>query len=260
MRAAPVPQKKRQASALQNNKPSRPEISAQSAPTMKQTVDWKEMSGQRAKSSPNSSDASQNHPPDAREPSTLRQQAVPQPRHGLDAQSGSYDPFSPSHTNTHPLNSASGTPSSGAWSMPGPQHHSTADLPNFNAMMFPSADPLAYPNQPMTLFERQDPDAFNPILFDPGNTTPATTPSNESIDARLFGPMPPYLMQGQYAGFGWQHMDSPMPLSLAPGGDSAMAMDGHEGPWSSQNMQREGDGPIFGDGWGQPWMSQSYRQ
>ncbi len=255
-----MPQKKRQASTLENNRPSRPEISAQSVPTVKQTVDLKGMSGRRAKSSPNASDASPNHLPDSGEPSTLRPQAVPHLRHSLDAHSGSYNPFSPTHTNTHPSDSASGTPSSGAWSMPGPQHHSTADLPDFNAMMFPSADPLAYPNQPMTLFERQDPDAFTLNLFDPSNTTPANAPSNEPIDAQLFGPMPPYLMQGQYAGFGWQSMSSPIPMSIAPSEENAMAVDGNEGPWSSQDMPREGDGSMFGDEWGQPWMSHGYRQ
>lgn len=251
-----MPQKKGQASTLGNNRPSRPDVSAQSAPTIQQTVDLKEMSGRRAKSSPNSSGASQNHPPDAREPSILVQQAVPQPRLRLDAQGGSCNPISSSHTDTHPFESASGTPSSGAWSMPGPQHHATADLPDLNAMMFPSADPLAYPNQPMTLFERQDPDAFNPTLFNLSNTTPASAPLNESTDAQLFGPMPPYLMQGQYAGFGWQDTNFPTPMS----GESTMAVDGNESPWSSRNMQREGDGPMFGAEWGQPWMGQSYRQ
>lgn len=255
-----MPQKKRQASTLEKNRPSRPEISAQSSPTVKQTLDLKETSGQHAKSSPNSSDTSQNHPPDVGTPSTLRLQAVPQMRHNLDAQSGSHNPFSPSHTNTHHFDSASGTPSSGAWSMPGLQHQSTTNLPDFNAMMFPSADPLAYPNQPMTLFERQDPDAFNLNIFNPSNTTPATAPSNETIDAQLFGPMPPYLMQGQYAGFGWQDMNSPVPMSITPGGESAMAAEGYEGPWSPQNMPREGDGPMYRDEWGQSWMSQDYKQ
>lgn len=253
-----MPQKKAQASTLGNDRPSRPEISAQSAPTIQKTVDLKETSGRRAKSSPNPSGASQNHPPDAREPSFPRQQAVPEPRHRPDAQSGLYNPFGPSHTNTHPFDSGSGTPSSGAWSMPGPQHHAVADLPDFNEMMFPSADPLAYPNQPMTLLERQDPDAFNPTLFNFSNTTPATAPLNESVDAQLFGPMPPYLMQGQYAGFGWQNMNSPTTMSIAS--ESTMAVDGNGGPWSSQNMQREGDGLVFGDEWGQTWMGQNYRQ
>lgn len=260
MRAAPIPQKKRQASTLESDRPSRPEISAQSAPTIKQAVNSQGMSGRRAKSSPNSSDTPQNHPPVARVPSTIRHQAVPPSRHRLDAQRRSYDPYSPSATSTHNLDSASGTPPSGAWSMPGPQPHSTADLPDFNAMMFPSADPLFYPNQPMTLFERQDPEAFNTDIFDPSNVAPATAPSNEIIDAQLFGPMPPYLMQGQYAGFGWQNMGSPMPMSIASADESAMAEDDNKGPWSSQIMQRQDDGPLYGDQWNQPWMNQGYRQ
>jgi len=101
-------------------------------------------------------------------------------------------------------------------------------LPDMSAMMFPSTDPFAYPNQPMTTFENTN-FRFNPkeataspsihnfsgfrpsssggnaaIFGDPstlsngtiGPTKPSANGQGTDSDVQLFGPMPMYLMQG----------------------------------------------------------------
>ncbi|KAI9793277.1 MAG: hypothetical protein M1835_007348 [Candelina submexicana] len=86
-------------------------------------------------------------------------------------------------------------------------------IPDLSAMMFPSADPFAYPNQPMTSLEsgnhRQMPfQNFDPISPKNPNTNPMYLPSSggsgnryDSLEVELFGPLAPYLLQGQ-AGMG----------------------------------------------------------
>lgn len=85
-------------------------------------------------------------------------------------------------------------------------------------MMFPSGDPLAYPNPPMTTFESKHPQAFDrrletpsmapptsgidmksyPTMFAAGQMPPSSLRRHDS-EAQLFGPMPMYLMQAAQA-------------------------------------------------------------
>ncbi|KAJ4360834.1 Gypsy retrotransposon integrase-like protein 1 [Didymosphaeria variabile] len=91
---------------------------------------------------------------------------------------------------------------------------------DINTLMFPSADPLAYPNQPMTTFENNHPQAYqfkhgspNMAQLPPQYTgvdikpSPATYTSSPLAnvppgsrrpdnEVQLLGPMPMYLMQG----------------------------------------------------------------
>lgn len=91
---------------------------------------------------------------------------------------------------------------------------------DINNMMFPSADPLAYPNQPMTTFEDSHPQAYQfkhgsptmaqlPPQYTGVDMKPSSVPyapssmANSHAAARrpdnevqLLGPMPMYLMQG----------------------------------------------------------------
>ncbi|KAF2020637.1 hypothetical protein BU24DRAFT_340202 [Aaosphaeria arxii CBS 175.79] len=92
-------------------------------------------------------------------------------------------------------------------------------LSDVNAMMFPSADPFAYPNQPMTTFENNHPHEFRvkqdasprvaglpydvPVMKShPAGYSPAALaglsmgPRRPNEDVQLFGPMPMYLMHG----------------------------------------------------------------
>jgi hypothetical protein len=134
-------------------------------------------------------------------------------------------------------------------------------LADISTMMFPSADPLAYPNQPMTAFENKHPQAFErsngtpvaggglPLHLsssidqkgNPGMYAPTSMPSGperrmNDNEAQLYGPMPMYLMQGaqQYRGGypsqpGGQHMQ--MQGSNVPFDDLL-----HQEDWSHQFM------------------------
>lgn len=109
-------------------------------------------------------------------------------------------------------------------------------LADISTMMFPSADPMAYPIQPMTTFEDSHPQTFGfkhesptmaQIAFQaagvdmkpspPGFNSPAgmgnvrMAPRRPDNEVQLLGPMPMYLMQGaQQRGF------HPPPHSSAP--------------------------------------------
>lgn len=85
-----------------------------------------------------------------------------------------------------------------------PQSH-VNDFYNFNAMMFPSADPFAYPNNPITILEdeqlRQRPLGVGTGTMDgsmpmPDQVMPTTT-SYDNVEVQLYGPLPPYLMPTQ---------------------------------------------------------------
>lgn len=111
-------------------------------------------------------------------------------------------------------------------------------LSDISTIMFPSADPLAYPNQPMTTFESKQHQAFERRLdssavgiphsapdidmkshtagFAPGTMPPGLQRRHES-EAQLFGGIPMYLMQGAQAPRGYPlHSGSPS-LHSIPG-------------------------------------------
>ncbi len=80
-------------------------------------------------------------------------------------------------------------------------HQPFGDL---GAMMFPSADPFAYPNQAMMSFDNlQQKTGFvgNSIDISAPNMFLANGPNASSpydnLEGQLFGPLPPYLMQTQ---------------------------------------------------------------
>jgi hypothetical protein len=115
------------------------------------------------------------------------------------------------HELTSPTDlSASGTPDSSSTgnSLQHPryplqqQYGVNNTLPDLSAMMFPSADPFAYPNQPMMEFDnvkRENMEmmagAQNAPMFMPSGTT--GPPIYDDLEGQLFGPLPPYLSQGQ---------------------------------------------------------------
>ncbi|KAL6157754.1 Gypsy retrotransposon integrase-like protein 1 [Exserohilum turcicum] len=113
-------------------------------------------------------------------------------------------------------------------------------IADISTMMFPSADPLAYPNQPMTAFENKHPHAFDRTSGPPVSSglvpqmstsmdpkghaamfAPTSMPNGQGrhqtdTEAQLFGPMPMYMMQGaqQYRGY------QPQPGMQMPGPNS----------------------------------------
>jgi hypothetical protein len=129
-----------------------------------------------------------------------------------------------------PTSSNDSLPSFGIAPTHDPQQDSAfgpTNLADISTMMFPSADPLAYPNQPMTAFENKHPQAFDRTIetpvagslphpisssMDPKGQSAMFAPTSmpngpgrhmNDNEAQLFGPMPMYLMQGaqQYRGY-----------------------------------------------------------
>ncbi|KAL5388762.1 hypothetical protein DPSP01_002868 [Paraphaeosphaeria sporulosa] len=129
---------------------------------------------------------------------------------------------------------------------------------DMNTLMFPSADPLAYPNQPMTTFEDSHPQAYqfkhgSPIMAQlPPQYTGTGRPDNE---VQLLGPMPMYLMQGaQHRSFHPQPGVHGPPPPQIPGQNPAnMSFDeifgGEE--WA-QTFMDPGLGLSGGPGYGGP--------
>ncbi len=79
----------------------------------------------------------------------------------------------------------------------------TNDFFNLNAMMFPSADPFAYPNNPITILENQQ-STQRPLSSTPVENSilmPDQIVNNtyDNVEVQLYGPLPPYLAQAQQA-------------------------------------------------------------
>jgi hypothetical protein len=163
--------------------------------------------------------------------------------------------------------SASGTPDSSStgnsihgsqYSMP---QYSNNGVPDLSAMMFPSADPFAYPNQPLIELDNVKQENFSGL--DDGSQGPSMyVPNNnnglgmyDDLEGQLFGPIPPYLMQGQ------QQYDMPGQMDGANNlmsGQNPQGMQFHTGltPGAEINF----DGIFSGDG--EEWSNmgeQSFR-
>lgn len=161
-----------------------------------------------------------------------------------------------------------------------PQNFDDAGLPDLSAMMFPSADPFAYPNQPMTTLEnrhyKQENTPFTPpraqtdrLFAYPGSTTSSTTvPPYDSLEVQLFGPLPPYMMQGPLPSMGMSAVGGgPMNIGGGMMGMSNGGNDGGggEGGWAQRQVKTGGTPgvnmeDIFGEEWAGGWINQGFRQ
>lgn len=114
-----------------------------------------------------------------------------------------------------------------------------SSFPDLTTMMFPSNDPFAYPNQPMTLlenFQGTSPEqSFSSQLFADGTNNE----SYNNISAPLYGPLPAYSMQG----------------TRSTNALVDRSFDGSQG-WAQQPLGRFA-GPPAGSGWdtifGEDW-------
>lgn len=191
------------------------------------------------------------------DPSTLRHPVVSNidPKY----RRGSQDPYSPSN----PYSAGMQAPNCPTSSIPSyniQNSFSGQVLPDLSAMMFPSADPFAYPNQPMTTLENRhfikQENPVDPNMYNLGPPTTTATPY-DNMDAQMFGSTPSYMMQGQQPGFGIQ---SPVGMSGLGSTAVMMPMQGNDAAgWPQQ--QRSGGNPgtnldqLFGEDWG-GWMNQ----
>ena len=147
-----------------------------------------------------------------------------------------------------------------------------AHLPDLTAMMFPSADPFAYPNQPMSALEdgpfKQDPNGMSfpgsNNMFYP-NGTSSSSISYENLAMPMFGSLPPFLMQqGQSSLSGPMENGHFQPVDPSQSGDPG-SLTTDQSYW--QHMGRQGKAPgvnldeIFGnEDWSAGWMSRGFPQ
>ncbi|KAL9019608.1 MAG: hypothetical protein Q9185_003150 [Variospora sp. 1 TL-2023] len=171
--------------------------------------------------------------------------------------------FSPAPPNPigfqHSPPPAGGVPSSGAQATI--QSLDTSQISGFtdlSTMMFPSNDPFAYPNQPMTMFEnlhdsRQDPQ-FNLPMFNNGSDREIYN----SLNTPFYGPLPSYVMPSTHGSPG---------AGVLQSAEESITLPAQE--WNQQpphgRFQRPPTGSswdtVFGEDWsGGGWTNQGYRQ
>ncbi|KAK5160830.1 hypothetical protein LTR04_004517 [Oleoguttula sp. CCFEE 6159] len=162
---------------------------------------------------------------------------------------------------------------------PNPSTYNNPALPDLSAMMFPSEDPFAYPNAPMTTFENNQSDKNNPFYnfnlsvntnergTDSSNNIYMPPPSasgseGENLDVQLFGPLPPYMMRTQQSGLGLQQNPTGMGASDTGNSFIPTSVD-----WTGQqNMRTSGlpgmnlDDIFGGEEWNGMLMDQGFRQ
>lgn len=131
--------------------------------------------------------------------------------------------------------------------------------------MFPSADPFAYPNQPMTTLENRNliksEEGFDVNMYDLSSTPMMGGTYNNNPNAQIYGPLPPYLMQGQ-PGATVRDPSTPLQTYYTVNDPNLMAMSNGNGGWfqhraSNGETQAEESNQEFGD-WNNGWMNQGY--
>ena len=175
----------------------------------------------------------------------------------------SNDPSSASSTNMTPQTpSGPGMPPSTQPDLSDLTSHSVPDL---SAMMFPTSDPFAYPNQPMTTLENQN-------FVKQENVADIYSPSTTAPPFQNFNPqfqMPNYMMSPNQQGDWGVHGMNGEPLTMSGSEDLV----GMNAPWpqqpQQQPQQRQQDprgaaqqgsyDQLFGEDWS-GWMSQGYRR
>ena len=203
-----------------------------------------------------------NTPPNQRVSS--KRSSIAQDSSPLRDQMANLDP-SQRRSSQIPYSASNNSPSSSLPSSATPYGMPNNYVPDLSSMMFPSADPFAYPNQPMTTLENRQSikqeNSMDPNTFSPPNS------SGGPYENLSYGSLP-YMTQGQLLGFGMQSMNPSMDMSNAGPTSSTMPTQRNEsGGWArqQQQQQRPGSTPdgnldqLYGEDWG-GWMNQGYKQ
>ncbi|KAL8699941.1 MAG: hypothetical protein Q9224_001196 [Gallowayella concinna] len=132
------------------------------------------------------------------------------------------------------------------------------DFPDLSSMMFPSTDPFAYPNQPMSTLESLHSNNQNlSYNMQPLNDGTIGEPYN-NLNAPFYGPLPLYpLMATQRSPATGTHRHD----------GQTMGVDSDAG-WDQEPQQSRWGGPsagsnwdaMFGEDWSGGWTDQGYRQ
>ena len=122
--------------------------------------------------------------------------------------------------------------------------------------MFPSADPFAYPNQPMMEFDNiKQENISSSILNSPQSNNFANGPGiYDDLEGQLFGPIPPYLMQGQ------ANFDMGGQMDIGISGLNPQEMNFQTGITPNGEMNFDGIFTGDGDEWGSMMVEQKFRQ
>ena len=169
-----------------------------------------------------------------------------------------YNSSSPNSTELKMSNSQnSSMPSSATQTSFGIQNViSSNGVPDLSAMMFPSANPFAYPNQPMTTLENQNfMNHENPRNSNVYNmSAPSTSAAYGTLDPQVYGSMPAYMMQDQQPGFSMQNLDPQMNASHANPVGTTMGIQGIEASaWRQQQQQAQAQrmnlDQLLGEDW-----------
>ncbi|KUI62281.1 Activator of stress genes 1 [Cytospora mali] len=162
----------------------------------------------------------------------------------------------------------SGTPSSGHPTNPYLRHNGTSqattespsNLYKLDAMMFPSGDPFAYPNQPLVDYRGAGPVSL-PEAPQPSHMPTATGPPQTDsrnfympsmygdIEGHLMGPIPPYLMQPTA---GQNGLDLSSQMYHSPPSSSALHHHGHQ-HHPHHRVGREMDDMMTDVGFNRSW-------
>ena len=134
-------------------------------------------------------------------------------------------------------------------------------LPDLSAMMFPSADPFAYPNQPLMEFDNIKQESVGSM---PQPNYPSSNGAQpgmyDDLEGQLFNPIHPYLIHGQ------PNFD--LPGQMVPGfsGLNPQEMIFQTGTGAGTGVMQNGemsfDGLFSGDGdeWSSMLADQRFRQ
>lgn len=193
------------------------------------------------------------------------QQSVPQTM-DTSYRRGSQDPPTPSNpgsavmTPTTMVGSVSAaSPYTVQSSIPG------LGVPDLSAVMFPSEDPFAYPNQPITTLENQQGMKLEGVgnVYNMNTAPLSGNTGYDNVNGQMFDGMPPYTMPTQSPGFLMQRLPDGMPMNNADAARNSMNF-GQRWPAQAPNQNVTGTPPmpmdqLYGEDWG-GWMNQGYRQ
>lgn len=195
------------------------------------------------------------------DPSLLRQQIPPSidPDNRRVSQIH-YSPENPTDPGVQSPNSRSGSQPSGAtqpvYTLQNP--YTGQSIPDLSALMFPSADPFVYPNQPMTTLENRQyikqENAIPSGMFDLPGPIHASAPYH-TTNPQVYGQPPSFLMQGQQPG----NVPNVYPsTNLGSRDNSAPLIPRQESSTEGWPQQQHQFDQIFGEDWG-GWMNQGGR-
>ncbi|KAL6713434.1 Gypsy retrotransposon integrase-like protein 1 [Lecanora helva] len=138
-------------------------------------------------------------------------------------------------------------------------------VPDVSAVMFPSADPFAYPNQPMTTLENhqliKQESPVDPSIFNTSDAAAVTSAPYDNYGAQMYNQLPPYVLPEAQPSY-LQGLNEPMSMTSTDPTTASIGTQSYEpGHWPLNRQERlantsgVGFDQLFGEDWG-GWMSQ----